>query len=276
APFDRIILTVGAPDITPAWWDQLKPGGRLVLPLMLRGSMKSIAFQHLEDHLTSLSVADCGFIPLRGEFAANLPAHIQLGPDPNLYLEPMTEFPIDGDTLYTLLTGSHQDRAVGVDAKAFDVLDGPLWTWLALHEPQMCRLVAEEGMIEQDLVPPLIGIDSYRRSAATAVLVGQAGMAAFMRPPGQSLPMIKLQKGFLPDSPATQPFPLFIRQFGRDDSIVQRLLTHIQAWKAANSPTSNTMQIRAYRKDQDYQPSEGEILLEKPWTKLVIQWPSTV
>ena len=39
APFDRIILTVGAPDITPAWWEQLKPDGRLVLPLLLRGSM---------------------------------------------------------------------------------------------------------------------------------------------------------------------------------------------------------------------------------------------
>jgi protein-L-isoaspartate(D-aspartate) O-methyltransferase len=65
APFDRIILTVGAPDITPAWWEQLKPAGRIVLPLMLKGSMKSVAFERVEDHLRSLSVQDCGFIQLR-------------------------------------------------------------------------------------------------------------------------------------------------------------------------------------------------------------------
>ena len=33
APYDRIILTVGAWDIAPAWWEQLKPDGRLLLPL---------------------------------------------------------------------------------------------------------------------------------------------------------------------------------------------------------------------------------------------------
>src|SRR5581483_5459570 len=36
APYDRIILTVGASDITPAWRDQMKPNGRLLLPLTLR------------------------------------------------------------------------------------------------------------------------------------------------------------------------------------------------------------------------------------------------
>ncbi|MCP4518606.1 MAG: methyltransferase domain-containing protein, partial [Delftia sp.] len=33
APYDRIILTVAAPDIAPAWWEQMAPQGRLVLPL---------------------------------------------------------------------------------------------------------------------------------------------------------------------------------------------------------------------------------------------------
>jgi protein-L-isoaspartate O-methyltransferase len=31
-PYDRIVLTVGAWDIAPAWWDQLAPGGRLLVP----------------------------------------------------------------------------------------------------------------------------------------------------------------------------------------------------------------------------------------------------
>ncbi|RPH69085.1 methyltransferase domain-containing protein, partial [bacterium] len=67
APYDRIILTVASGDLTPAWLEQLKPGGRIVLPLTLRGSMKSIAFERADDHLVSLSTKDCGFIPLRGD-----------------------------------------------------------------------------------------------------------------------------------------------------------------------------------------------------------------
>src|ERR671910_220398 len=32
APYDRIVLTVGAWDLAPAWWDQLAAGGRLLAP----------------------------------------------------------------------------------------------------------------------------------------------------------------------------------------------------------------------------------------------------
>ena len=37
APYDRIIATVGVSDLAPAWLDQLAPGGRIVVPLDLRG-----------------------------------------------------------------------------------------------------------------------------------------------------------------------------------------------------------------------------------------------
>jgi protein-L-isoaspartate(D-aspartate) O-methyltransferase len=41
APYDRIILTVGSWDIVPAWWEQLKPGGRLLMPLEIKGGIKT-------------------------------------------------------------------------------------------------------------------------------------------------------------------------------------------------------------------------------------------
>src|SRR5207253_8846717 len=69
APYDRIILTASAWDITPAWFKQLAVGGQLVLPLSLRQVQLSVAFERHEDHLESVSVADCGFMPLRGDFA---------------------------------------------------------------------------------------------------------------------------------------------------------------------------------------------------------------
>lgn len=273
APFDRIILTVGAPDITPAWWDQLKPDGRLVLPLLLRGSMKSIAFARTEDHLASLSVHDCGFISLRGDFASTLSKGIQVGPVSKLYVEPMDEgLSHDTNAVYKLLTGARRDWAAGVDATVWEVLSGNLWTWLALHEPGMCKLVAEDEMVEQQIVPPLLGIDGSKRSTGTAILLDKTGVAALIRPPDQPLPMVPFEKLFDPSSPATQPFKLYVRQFGTGNEAAQRLLDRIGAWKAAGCPSSDTMYIRAYRRDADYKPSKGEIGLEKTWTKLVITW----
>lgn len=35
APYDRIIVTVGAWDVPPAWLEQLADGGRIVVPLRM-------------------------------------------------------------------------------------------------------------------------------------------------------------------------------------------------------------------------------------------------
>ena len=276
ASFDRIILTVGAPDITPAWWDQMKPGGRMVLPLMLKGSMKSIAFEQVNDHLASTSVRECSFISLRGDFASMFSNQIQLGPNRGLYLEPAAEFLIDRDGAYGALTGVSKDWATGVEVTVWDIMAGELWTWLSLHEPRICKLVAEGDMVERNIVPPLIGVDGQQKSAGTVVLLDKAGLVALMRPPGQSVPLVERDKLFSPDSPFVLPFALFVRQFGSDESIAQRLITQIQAWDAAGRPSSEKMQIRVYTKYFEYMPSEGEYVIEKQWTKLVLEWPAAV
>ncbi len=270
APFDRIILTVGAPDITPAWWEQLKTDGRIVLPLMLKGSMKSVAFEKMDDHMASLSVQDCGFIQLRGDFASTGSTEVQLGPDPNLYIETPGELPMEGDALYRFLTGESKDWAAGVEVMLWDVLIGSLWTWLALHEPRMCKLFARGGMVEQNIVPALVGIDAKQRLTATGVLVDKSGMVALMRPPDQPVPLVPMDKVFASES----PFPLYLRQFGPDGSLAQGLLAQIRAWDVGGRPSFDRMRIRAYPKDSAYVPSQGEIVLEKPWTKLIIEWPT--
>jgi protein-L-isoaspartate(D-aspartate) O-methyltransferase len=71
APYDRIILTVGASDVLPAWVEQLRPDGLLVLPINLGSGMFSVAFRKLPDGtLLSESLTPCGFIRLRGAFAS--------------------------------------------------------------------------------------------------------------------------------------------------------------------------------------------------------------
>src|SRR5262245_32118183 len=85
APYDRIILTVGAWDIAPAWAEQLRPEGRLLLPLTVGGSQKSVAFVRTAEHLMSTSVTDCAFMRLRGAFAGP-DTRVVLGDSPDLRL----------------------------------------------------------------------------------------------------------------------------------------------------------------------------------------------
>ncbi|GAB3450439.1 methyltransferase, FxLD system [Actinophytocola sediminis] len=66
APYDRIIVTVGAWDIPPAWIDQLSLGGRLVVPLRMRGLTRSLELEREGDHLVSRSATICGFVPMQG------------------------------------------------------------------------------------------------------------------------------------------------------------------------------------------------------------------
>jgi protein-L-isoaspartate(D-aspartate) O-methyltransferase len=67
APYDRIELTIGTSDISPAWCDQLAEDGLLVLPLWLRvGVQLSVALRRDGDVLRGESVRDCGFQRLRG------------------------------------------------------------------------------------------------------------------------------------------------------------------------------------------------------------------
>jgi protein-L-isoaspartate(D-aspartate) O-methyltransferase len=268
APYDRIILTVGSHDITPAWWEQMKPDGRLVLPLVLRGSMKSIAFERAGDHLASLSENDCGFIQLRGDFASTSQDRIELGPEPGLRLEAIEQLPIASDTIYHLLTAESQDQPAGVEVTTWDVLQGSLWTWLSLHEPRLGRLVAEGDVAEQGIVPAMIRVEG-RNLAATAILLGETGLAMLTRPPDQPIPTVTMDKLYAPDSPAAWPFPLFVRQLGPDGTPARRLLNLVQDWKEAGTP-ARELHIRAYHRDTDYTPAAGEIVLDKPWTKLVI------
>jgi protein-L-isoaspartate(D-aspartate) O-methyltransferase len=269
APFDRIILTVGAPDITPAWLDQLKPNGRIVLPLMLKGSMKSIAFERVDHHLESLSVKDCSFMLLRGDFASIFSKPIQVGPDPNLTLEPINETVIDTNDVYDLLSGTRKDWPVNIEVTGWDVLLGSLWTWLSLLETRLCKLMAKGDLVERNILPSLIGMDGKQKLAGTVALLDENGLAALMRPPGHSLVLLPVDKLFTGD----QPFALYVRQFGSNDSLAQRLIAQIQAWDAAGRPSFEQMRIRAYPKEAEYVPSGKEFVIEKQWTKLVLEWP---
>jgi protein-L-isoaspartate(D-aspartate) O-methyltransferase len=64
--FDRIVVTVESWDLAPAWATQLARTGRLVVPLVVRGQTRSVAFDRHGNHLESFDHHLCGFVPMRG------------------------------------------------------------------------------------------------------------------------------------------------------------------------------------------------------------------
>jgi protein-L-isoaspartate(D-aspartate) O-methyltransferase len=273
APYDRIILTVGAWDIAPSWWEQLKPGGRLLLPLDIAGQ-KCVAFEQQGEHLSSLSVRDCGFIRLRGAFADPHPLRVvPLGPDPGLELWSRAQSLPDASTVYGWLIGPRRDWETNIAAALHEIIAG-LWMWLALYEPELGRLYAVDDLAECDVVPPLIGLGDKRKVVFTPALLGERGLAALMRPPGQPAPLGAYLELYIPGP----PFPLFVRQLGPDESPARRLVARVRDWDAAGRPSSAGMRVRAYRQGvTDIPPTgEGEIVVEKGWTRLLLDWPTDV
>jgi protein-L-isoaspartate(D-aspartate) O-methyltransferase len=66
APYDVIIVTVAAWDVPPAWTEQLSAGGRIVVPLRIRGLTLSVTLERSGRHLASRTTQPCGFVRMQG------------------------------------------------------------------------------------------------------------------------------------------------------------------------------------------------------------------
>lgn len=265
APFDRIILTVQAWDITQAWWEQLELGGRLLLPLsVVRGVQKLIAFERKYNSLVSVAVEDCGFITLRGAFAGP-ERYVQIGPEHGLYVSVEDCSLVDVEAVYHLLMGSNKDVPTSVRVTPREIWGG-LSLWLALHEPGFCGLGAQGTVAERGIIPDLFGFS--KKSASTLGLLGEHSLCMLM-PSSQ-----KASKFPTPQCIAADPstFELIVRSFGSDDTLSLRLIEQIAAWDAAGRPSNEGLHIQAYPLDTEYQPSNNETVIPKRWTRLVLNW----
>ncbi len=269
APYDRIILTVASAVIAPAWREQLAPDGRLVLPLDVgNGHIQvAVAFERRGNELVSVSVLPCGFMMLQGAFAPTGPAQIQIGPDPRLHISSSHELPIPAERLAGWLDEPRKDWATGVKATLGEVMDG-LPTWLVAHEPELARFSATGELADRGIIPPLFGFGGEWKSVHTVVLVESDGLAALMRPPGQAAPLEDMNKLFADPI----PFELYVRQLGPGGIASRRLLKMVQDWDQAGKPGSAALHLRAIPAEIEYNPAQGEYLLDKPWTKLVLSY----
>ena len=120
APYDRIIVTVGAWDIPPAWLDQLRPGGRIVVPLRFAAITRLIAFDRavVGPALVASNYRLGSFVPVQGDGAATEKL-IAVTPDIGLRIDQnsMLAFDVPAQQLlgfaapvHSLITGREGER----------------------------------------------------------------------------------------------------------------------------------------------------------------------
>jgi protein-L-isoaspartate(D-aspartate) O-methyltransferase len=68
APYDAIMVTAAAPETPRALLDQLKDGGRLVIPVGRRGYQKLELWTRQEDRFDCNELLEVAFVPLRGKY----------------------------------------------------------------------------------------------------------------------------------------------------------------------------------------------------------------
>jgi protein-L-isoaspartate(D-aspartate) O-methyltransferase len=151
APYDRIIVTVGAWDVPPAWVDQLTESGRIVVPLRMRGLSRSVSFVREGDHLVSLGHEMAGFVAIQGAGARRerlVPLH---GEDVGLRIDDSQ--PLDAEGLREALLQPRGQAWSGVRFGGMEPFDG-LFLWLATCLPDFCLLTRARTAAARDLVDP--------------------------------------------------------------------------------------------------------------------------
>lgn len=266
APYDRIILTVGAGDIAPAWREQLQPDGRIVLPLSLRGSQVSAAFEPRAGCLVSLSAVSCGFMRLRGSLSEP-ETKMNIGPEPGLSIQFDSPPALAAESLYKLLAGPSQTWRTKVRVSLEDIIWGGLSLWLASFTSNTF-LLNDEGhgpstSSGPGVVPNLLG--KSNTASTVGGLLESGGLYILMRPPEETHLLPELAE-------ASPKFELCIRSFGSDEAAARRLVNHIMAWDRAGRPSAARLQLKAYASDSHYSPAPNESVILKRWSKIVIQW----
>lgn len=262
APYDRIVLTVGSWDVQPAWWRQLAPGGRLLLPLSVRGSQLSVALDLVSEPtpmLRSVSVRSCAFVRLRGMGA---------GPEPSrpvtdgLAVQTGDDRAVDVAGLVRLLAQPGVDRPTPVRLSTVDLWDG-LGLWLAVRQPDACRLlVSASSRCHRALSLLPAGADG-----GTMMLVGADGLAGLVGwEPGA---------GGRGREPGGGGFPVAVRPYGPGGrELADRLEGSLRDWLASGRPASAGLRLRVYPdRDLTPEPVPGVAQLLKNYSRLAIDWP---
>ncbi|MBG0818952.1 methyltransferase, FxLD system [Planomonospora sp. ID82291] len=128
APFDRIQFTVGTGDVPVTVLDQLAPGGRVVIPMRIRGSIsRSFAFERDGEVWKTVSCEMATFVPLRKGICDDVYTRVLMAGEGNVRLETFSEQLVDREAIRTVLDEPAHKVYTGVKFR-----QGSPWEWLYL------------------------------------------------------------------------------------------------------------------------------------------------
>jgi protein-L-isoaspartate(D-aspartate) O-methyltransferase len=249
APFDRIVVTVGAPDIATQWNDQLAEGGRIVAPLDLRGLTRAVAFEREGGHLTSRGYGVCGFVPMQG--AGAYAKRLVLLHDQDVALRVDDDMSVDAASLRKALLEPRVERWTGVTVGAMEPFD-ELDLWLASAASGFCLLTADREAVDQGLVSP-----SWRLGTPALVDGESFAYRARARPVDPEEKVYEF--GVYGHGPAAE-------------RVADELAEHIRAWDRdhRSGPGARIEAYPAGTADTDLPAGR---VIDKHNTRVTISWP---
>jgi protein-L-isoaspartate(D-aspartate) O-methyltransferase len=246
-PFDRIIVTVGAWDIPPAWVEQLTEGGRLVVPLRTRGLTRAWALERSGGHLVNRAHMMCGFVPMQGigeHRGRAIPLH---GEEVGLWVDEGQQ--LDAVALGEVLSTPRAQAWSGVTVRKREPFsDQDLW--LATTLPGFGLLTARQEALDRGLVSP-----GWRLGTPALVDGGNLAYRAKLRPA----------------DPDNTVFEFGAYAHGPDAArVADWLAEQIRQWDRRHRPKPRMTVHPAGTPDADL--PDG-FVLEKRHTKIAISWP---
>lgn len=252
APYDRTIATVGAHQIPSAWLDQLAPGGRLLVPLRLRGTTtRCITFERAPDGWRDVNSELAVFMPLRG-----------IGDDAYQLVYPTAQRDVQLQV--------HQDQTVdpaalsGVfDTKRYEQRTGVLfppevpYAWLDLWlactlDNALMRMNVQRAAVDRGDVTPMFGWGSMTtvRGADLAYLTTRPA------PPAADGGK-RYEVGVVGHGPA-------------GDTLADETADQIRHWDAHYRDKTVTFTMPAVLPDPD--PAIGRFVLPRTENPIVVAW----
>lgn len=251
APFDRIQFTVGAGDVPVKILDQLAPGGRLILPMRIRGSIsRSFAFERDDNTWKTVSCEMATFVPLRKGVCNDTYTLVPMDGEGNVRLETFSEQQVDRDSIRTVL--DQKQAKVYTDVK---FRQGDPWEWLYLY----LASVLPNGLSRMPGQRP--GFTPH---------FGWGSMAAL---DGDSLAYLSIREG---EDGGGRHWEIGVIGHGSHAAeLADQVAGEIRDWNEGWGNTAPEPSFRMAVGDTRDQltPSDPRFVIDKTYSRLVIDWP---